>query len=76
LAFPITDRFSLASGLNLNKFRDIDYGEGVGYYGTLKALYKTSEAFQMDLKYEVIKSKQALSDWRSDAVFLELQWGM
>jgi hypothetical protein len=74
LAFPISEKLSLATGLNLNFFNDVDYGQGRGYYGTVKLSYKNSERFNFDAAYEGILSEQNGNRWRSDTYRLGILW--
>lgn len=64
---PIKGKLSFAGGINLNQFRDIDFGQGEGYYLSSKLIYGEYKKTQYALGIELIQSEQNGNIWRSQA---------
>ncbi len=65
IAAPINDRFSYAFGFNINRFKDIDFGLGSGYYFNSKLIYQKKDTSKYELRLESIESKQNGNSWKS-----------
>lgn len=74
IAFPIKDKFSFATGVNLNRFHDANFGSGKGYYLNAKLIYGESSSTHTYLGFESIKSQQGGNSWNSKSIQLGLKW--
>lgn len=68
VALPIAGQWSFAAGLNLNKFRDVDFDEGQGYYLNSKVIYGEWGKLRYELGVEAIQSEQNGNIWQSQAI--------
>lgn len=73
IAAPIYRTFSFAVGLNLNKFQDIDFRQGQGFYSNSKIVYGEVGKLRYEVGLEAIQSEQNGNVWRSQAVALGMQ---
>ena len=72
VAAPIFGKLSFALGLNLNKFQDIDFGGGQGFYSNSKLIYGDVGKLRYEFGIEAIQSEQSGNIWRSQAMSLGL----
>jgi len=70
VAAPIADKTTFYLGLNVNKFNDIDFGDGTGFYGVSKLVYGADDSWKIELGVESISSDQNASRWTSTMAFL------
>lgn len=70
LSFPIVGNYSFAMALNLNKYNDVDFGDGTGFYSVAKLIYGDANSMRVEGGLETISSEQNSSNWTSSMVFL------
>lgn len=70
IAIPIFEKYTFSAGLNLNKFNDIDFGDGTGYYAVSKLAYGNAADLKIEGGIESISSEQNLSKWTSTMFFI------
>ena len=72
VAFPIFEKLTGSFGLNINHYKDFDFGEGNGFYFLGRLTYGQENHMKLDLSWEQIQSKQEANNWFSQMIRIGL----
>ncbi len=70
VSFSFWQKYRFSSGLNLNYFKDVQTGDGIGYYTMNRLHYKVNGNLEPYIQVESIQSEQSGNVWRSHGITL------